>query len=317
MPAQFPSDDSQLPQLRRFRFDPQNANVPREVTSDRVDARPADTSSDADDSGDADVSDRLEDRDDYAHDDLVGDPDELLASIDDRSAPAAVTPPTSVRRAAAPAPRTGPVSAPISAPVSGPVSTPAPIDQPASRSQMPLILACVAGIVVLALIGWFVFKPADKPTASDSTKSSAVSTAEWADDACAALSSFENAAMPIRAAAVKEAAEPGQVAATVTNLRREASTILGDLSARLDKLGTAENDSAIAPVQTSLRAAVAAAVTATGGSPNGSVGGPGAAAAAISQALSAPLTAFKDAVSKLDEATRTEAIKAKNCASLL
>lgn len=343
MPAQPPSDDSQLPQLRRFRFDPESAKVPREVTpaaepeqlEGARSGREIPTSADDDPGVAAGRGD----------DDLIDDPDRLLADADrtlDQRAPERPAPPVSgVReqpaRATAQRPGSGPGERGFSAPErpirpadragrppSGPVSTQSGAAEPKRPSTLPWLLAGLAAAVVIALVIWFVTASGsdDEKGASGSAGSSeaaaTVETAEWAQGVCEQLTAYETTALPLKAEATKAAAASGGAfsAEAAKDMQREAGELLIELSSTLGQLPIPADD-AIAGVHDQLLADVTETAQSTQASGNGAIGSPRDTAADVVESLSVPLEAFATAADELTDEQYTQIAEAPSCEGLL
>ena len=305
MPAQPPSDDPQLPKLRRFRLESDGSKVAREVTSDSTpepaaDQRPYD---DPDRLLDATATHRPE------HQPIASTPPPPMRQAPERgSAPQAA--PSSAR---APQRSDGPSTHPaITAP--GPYAEPAP-----TPSKLPLILGGIAAAAVLALVAWLVLKPADDTAAGNGgTKSDeatgSVAVEQWAGSVCTAMQQFETTSMPLRAAAT-QAAAGSPTPEDIANLQRESSVILSDLATELEAVGMPSNDKDAAKAHADLLAAIADSVSAS--KSQGGIGSLRDRAISIGSALDTPVVTFVESLAALPDEAHAEVSNAQACSNYL
>lgn len=341
MPAQPPSDDSQLPQLRRFRLesDGKAHEVGREGAepvhdAPRTDLPVAPQAMPAPRSGPA-----------------LDDPDQLLAAADavvrereaaplvrERQAAPLATRPTS-GAIAPPAAATGNRPSPglVRGPLTGPTAAPlepstgsVPAAERPRRSPTPMIIAAIAAIAAIALVAWLVLRStpdeqADDPPPADQTsgqaqqgeQGEAVPVDQWADAVCTGLSRFQTNAMPLKAAATQLSdATPAEAANELVELRREAGTLLGDLAAEIQAIGM-PSDEDIAAVHTDIVLVANEAAASVKQNSTGAVGSPSDSASAVTAALEQPLATFVARADALPDAAYEQIAGAPACQGML
>lgn len=332
MPAQPPSDDSQLPQLRRFRLesDGKAHEVGREGAepvhdAPRTDLPAAPQAMPAPHSGPA-----------------LDDPDQLLAAADavvrERQAAPPATRPTS-GAIAPPAAATGNRPSPGLArgPLTGPTAAPlepstgsVPAAERPRRSRTPMIIAAIAAVAAIALVAWLVLRStpdeqADDPPPADQTsgqaqqgeEGEAVPVDQWADAVCTGLSRFQTNAMPLKAAATQLSdATPAEAANELVELRREAGTLLGDLAAEIQAIGM-PSDEDIAAVHTDIVLVANEAAASVKQNSTGAVGSPSDSASAVTAALEQPLATFVARADALPDAAYEQIAGAPACQGML
>lgn len=319
MPASS-NDDPQLPKLRRFRFDSEDDEVPREIPAVPPSSPVTDSAARS-----------------HSDDDLV-DPDRLLGAADvasPRSYPAAPSP--STRREERSPSTTPPAAAPP--PVGAPdrrfdqgAPTPgashagtqrgaAPSSPPSSsggRPRTPLLIAGVVALAVIAAVVWLVVRPGSdesKDPEAQREQKSEVSTSQWAEGVCSRLTTFQTDVMPVKAAAAK-AADGSPAEEEVTELRRQAGVLLSALAADLQQVDVPD-DRPLETVQNTLVSSVTQAAESAQATGNGAIGSPAEMASEIATALDRPKVTFAEQVSSLDEAKRDELGSVGQCQGLL
>lgn len=333
MPAMPPSDEPRLPALRRFRFDPQDPALAREVDVDGnpVTELPASAGTPAEPSSarprttEPEGPKHAETR--SAADELL-ESDRLLAELDG-SAPRATTDrpsgDDSRRRARPPQDGTGPrTGAPTAARTE---STPAVRPGPPRgaetgrerterrRSAWPYVAAGLAAALVIGLAAWLVLRPADDPKGGDAqSDGSGSGISEWAAGMCAELADFRTAAMPLRAEVAKATATDAG-GGTVDELQRQAAELLSTLGTDLQAVGIPSGSKDASTAHTTIISAVnAAAASAKSG--GGSAVGTGAASAILS-ALDRPAAIFQETVADLPTGERAAVAADETCTLLL
>lgn len=356
MSAQPPSDDSQLPHLRRFRFDSNSGKVPREVDPAAAQPQSPATELATDQDGTREIpashraeADELRDGDAGAFDEPewhgdpgLDDPDRVLADADralDRTVHERTsTPPSPGAGRVTPPPATpGPElsrpdrpghSVPSGAngrPPSGPPSAPASTDAPNRPSSVPWLIAGIAAAAVIALVVWLVTSSgsddeadADGSGPQSGTATEAVETGAWADGVCQQLTAYETAAMPLKAEATKAAAATGGAfsAEAAKDMQREAGELLSDLSTALGEL-PAPSDESVAAVHDQLLTDVAETAESTQASGNGAIGSPRDTAADVVASLGVPVEAFLTATDELTDEQFEPIAATASCSGLL
>lgn len=312
MTAKPPSDDSQLPQLRRFRFLPDDPKVAREIGPDGRLLDPTEASHDAPGTTEDDSQVHLRES------------EQLLAALETPPAP---TPPTSqddIRAVRSAAPSTAERRSGADEP-RPPVA--AASSQRAGRAKSwPFLAAGVVLAVLIAGVVWLVTRPGDEQGtdqegAAHEPSASELPAAEWAEDMCTELSEFQTTAMPLRAETAKASASSAATEQNVDQLRRQASELLTDLAAELQEVGMPTDSTDAAGVHTTVLSAVNAAASSANPSispsPADSDITPAEAATEVLSALDRPLVVFQQAVSDLAEESRDEISSAPACGSLL
>lgn len=352
MPALPPSDDdSQLPKLRKFRFDSESAKVPREVPpGDSPGEQDVDLASTREISTSArPASGTAGGREDAP---AMDDPSRLLADADrvlSRHEHAPHQRPTSAQRGPVAAAPSGPVATPrgrseqadrryappepglrpagaAGQPLSGAAGT--PVDTPPAKgpSTVPWLLAGLAAAVAIALVIWLIARPGsdDESTAdgsaapSDAGGGATVETAEWATGVCEQLSAYETAALPLKAEATQAASATGGAfsAEAAQDMQREAGELLAELVSTLGSL-PAPADEEVAAVHDELVTTVSETAESTQASGNGAIGSPRDTATEVVGSLSVPVEAFMTATDELTDEQFAPIAETQACAGLL